>query len=339
MACAYASIALLYSTMNQEVDISLSAVPKKGGHFADRLIEAIQKKGNPICVGLDPRLEQIPTQIVKTNSEKFGETFEAAANAFLEFNKGIIDAVYDVVPVVKPQIAFYEQYGFAGVWAYEETCKYAEEQGLIVVADAKRNDIGSTAKAYADGMLGEVELFGEKVPGLNVDALTVNAYLGYDGVKPFVDACRDYGKGIFVLVKTSNPSSGDLQDRMVEDEKMTNYALMATLLESWGADLVGESGYSSIGAVVGATHPKQAAEIREILPQAIFLVPGYGAQGGGAADVKPCFNEDGLGAIVNSSRGIIFAYEKSDSYGPESYGEAAKAAALEMAKDLATNWK
>lgn len=322
--------------MNQEVDISLTAVPKHKGHFADRLIDAIKNKGNPICVGLDPRLEQIPEQIVKAQTEKCGETFEAAANAFLEFNKGIIDAVAEIVPVVKPQIAFYEQYGFAGLWAFEETCKYAQEQGLIVVADAKRNDIGSTAQAYANSMLGEVELFGEKTAGLDADALTVNAYLGYDGVKPFVDSCRDYGKGIFVLVKTSNPSSGDLQDRVVVDENMPNYALMANLLESWGADLVGESGFTSIGAVVGATHPKQAAEIREILPQAIFLVPGYGAQGGGAEDVKPCFNEDGLGAIVNSSRGIIFAYQKNEAYGPDSYAEAAKAAALEMAEDLKT---
>jgi len=234
------------------------------------------------------------------------------------------------VPVVKPQIAFYEQYGFAGIWAYEETCKYAQEKGLIVVADAKRNDIGSTAEGYAGAFLGEVELFGEKMASLDADALTVTPYLGYDGIKPFVKACDEYGKGIFVLVKTSNPSSGDLQDQMVKDGQMTNYALMSHLVESWGSDLVGELGYSSVGAVVGATHPKQAAEIREMLPQAIFLVPGYGAQGGGAQDVRACFNKDGLGAIVNSSRGIIFAGED------QGYAEAARAATLEMIADLKT---
>ena len=316
--------------MNQEIDISLEAVPVKKGHFGDRLIGAIKEKGNPVCVGLDPRLEQIPEFIKKKQVEKFGETFEAAANAFLEFNVGIIDAVSDIVPVVKPQIAFYEQYGFAGIWAYEETCKYAQEKGLIVVADAKRNDIGSTAEGYAGAFLGEVELFGEKMASLDADALTVTPYLGYDGIKPFVKGCDEYGKGIFVLVKTSNPSSGDLQDQMVKDGQMTNYALMSHLVESWGSDLVGELGYSSVGAVVGATHPKQAAEIREMLPQAIFLVPGYGAQGGGAQDVRACFNKDGLGAIVNSSRGIIFAGED------QGYAEAARAATLEMIADLKT---
>ncbi|MBT7484469.1 orotidine-5'-phosphate decarboxylase, partial [Candidatus Peregrinibacteria bacterium] len=237
--------------MNQEVDVSLSAVPKDNSNFADKLIAAVKKKGNPVCVGLDPRLGQIPEFIKKKQIEKFGETFEAAANSFLEFNIGIIDAVEEIVPVVKPQIAFYEQYGFRGMWAYEETCKYAQKKGLIVVADAKRNDIGSTAQGYANTFLGEVELFDEKLPSLDADALTVTPYLGYDGIKPFVEACREFGKGIFVLVKTSNPSSGDLQDQMVKEGKMTNYELMSHLVESWGSDLVGESGYSSVGAVVG----------------------------------------------------------------------------------------
>ncbi len=325
--------------MNQEVDISLTATPKKKGHFADRLIAAIKEKGNAVCVGLDPRLEQIPEFIKKKQVEEHGETFEAAAHCFLDFNVGIIDAVADIVPVVKPQIAFYEQYGFAGIWAYEETCKYAQEKGLIVIADAKRNDIGSTAEGYAKAFLGEVDLFGDNVPGLDADALTVTPYLGYDGIKPFVKACDEYGKGIFALVKTSNPSSGDLQDQMVKDGKMANYELMSHLVESWGSDLVGKSGYSSVGAVVGATHPKQAAEIRKYLPQAIFLVPGYGAQGGGAEDVRPCFNEDGLGAIVNSSRGITFAYQKEEyakNYDEKAYAEAAKAASLSMIEDLKT---
>ena len=241
------------------------------------------------------------------------------------------------MPAVKPQIAFYEQYGFAGMWAFEETCKYAQEKGLLVIADAKRNDIGSTAAGYAGAMLSEVELFGAKVPGLDADALTVNAYLGWDGIKPFVEACSEHDKGIFILVKTSNPSSGDLQDCELtgkDEKKMKAYELMAHYVDSWGADLVGERGYSSVGAVVGATYPEQAAVLRKMMPKAIFLVPGYGAQGGGAADVKPCFNEDSLGAVVNSSRGIIFAYEKDDKFGPENYADAARAAAVVMQKDL-----
>ena len=313
-------------------------------NFADKLIAAVQKKGNPICVGLDPRLEQIPASIVKKITDKKGMTKEAAAECFLEFNKGIIDAVSDIVPVVKPQIAFYEQYGFQGVWAFEETCKYAQSKGLIVIADAKRNDIGSTAEGYSRAFLGDVEMFGAKAKGLDADALTVTPYLGYDGVKPFIEDCKKFGKGIFVLVKTSNRSSGELQDQDIfgekvskefaQDEHMRVYELMAHYVESWGADEVGESGYSSVGAVVGATYPAQAEVLRRLMPQAIFLVPGYGAQGGGAADVKPCFNKDGLGAVVNSSRGIIFAYEDKEKYGPDGYADAAKEACLDMKEDL-----
>lgn len=307
-------------------------------NFADRLIEAIKAKGNPICVGLDPRLDQIPAQIIEKANEGEKNTKEAAAEAFLEFNKGIIDAIADLVPCVKPQIAFYEQYGWAGFKAFEETCKYAREKGLLVIADAKRNDIGSTAKGYAGAFLGKVPLFGAEVPGLDADALTVNAYLGWDGVKPFVEACRENDKGIFVLVKTSNPSSGDLQDRVLvqEGEEMKAYELMAHYVDSWGADEVGESGYSPIGAVVGATYPEQAGVLRKMMPHAIFLVPGYGAQGGGAEDVKPCFNSDGLGAVVNSSRGIIFAYEGDDRFGPENYADAAREAVEAMKSSLET---
>ncbi|OIP81608.1 orotidine-5'-phosphate decarboxylase [Candidatus Peregrinibacteria bacterium CG_4_9_14_0_8_um_filter_44_15] len=313
-------------------------------NFADRLVAAIKKKGNPICVGLDPRLDQIPAHIVtKVISEK-EHTKAAAAECFLEFNKGIIDAVCDIVPACKPQIAFYEQYGFAGYFAYEETCKYAQEKGLIVIADAKRNDIGSTAEGYSSAFLGEVDLFGVKVPGMAVDALTVNAYLGWDGIKPFVDACRYYDRGIFALVKTSNPSAGELQDQELSisgvssdfaaGDRMTVYELMAHYIDSWGADLIGDSGYSSVGAVVGATYPDQARILRKMMPSSIFLVPGYGAQGGGAADVKPCFNEDSLGAIINSSRDIIFAYEKSDQFDSATYADAARVACFEMVQDL-----
>jgi orotidine-5'-phosphate decarboxylase len=307
-------------------------------HFADKLVEAVKAKGNAICVGLDPRLDQIPA-FIKRAALELGETpTKAAAEAILTFNKGIIDAVADVVPVVKPQIAFYEIYGSDGIWAYEQTLKYAKSKGLLTIADAKRNDIGSTAAAYAQAFLGEVSMFEEEkevvVPIFDADSLTINAYLGWDGVKPFAEESGKYGKGIFVLVKTSNPSSGDLQDLRVDDGNAV-YEIMGQLLDSWGSDMIGESGYSFVGAVVGATYPTQAKKLRKIMPNSIFLVPGYGAQGGGAADVAPCFNKDGLGAIVNSSRGIIFAYEKM-GMADTAYAEAAHTAVLEMKKDLET---
>jgi orotidine-5'-phosphate decarboxylase len=300
-------------------------------NFADKLIAAIQEKNSVVCVGLDPRLDQIPACIVDNALSEYDRTPKAAAEAFIEFNKGIIDAVCDLVPIVKPQIAFYEQYGHEGYRAYEETCAYARAKGLLVLADAKRNDIGSTAAAYAGAFLGEVDLFGGMASAMDVDALTINSYLGLDGVKPFVEACHEFDKGLFALVKTSNPSSGDIQDRVTADEEISIAELMAHFVESWGSDLIGEKGYSSIGAVVGATYPDEAKKLRKIMPQVFFLVPGYGAQGGGAEDVKPCFNEDGLGAIVNSSRGIIFAYEKIEGPADGShYAEAAASAVREM---------
>ncbi|MFA6521469.1 MAG: orotidine-5'-phosphate decarboxylase [Candidatus Gracilibacteria bacterium] len=302
-------------------------------HFTDRLVAAIKEKGTPICVGLDPQLSHIPSFIRKEAEARKAKSFEAAAEAIIEFNKGIIDAVHDLVPVVKPQFAFYVQYGFSGVWAFEETCKYAQEKGLLVIADAKSNDIGSTAEAYANAFIGETDLFGEKVAPIDCDAITVNPYLGYDGIKPFVETCRKRGKGIFVLVKTSNPSSGDLQDREVKAEGMKNYELMANFVESWGADELGESGYSSVGAVTGATYPKELVQLRKLMPKAYLLVPGFGAQGGTAADVKAAFNKDGLGAVINSSRGIIFAWEKAGD--EKEYGAAARAAVLKMKKELA----
>lgn len=306
-------------------------------NFADRLIEAIKKKGNPICVGLDPRLDKIPDSIKrKALNQKDKSPTTMAVDAILEFNKGIIDAVADIVPVVKPQIAFYEIYGHNGIWCYEQTLKYAQDKGLLTIADAKRNDIGSTAEAYAQAYLGEVAMFENEneviQPIFDADSLTVNPYLGWDGIKPFIDECNKYGKGIFVLVKTSNKSSGDLQDLEMKNGKSV-YEIMGGLVDSWGADDVGESGYSSVGAVVGATYPEQARKLRKIMPQTIFLVPGYGAQGGSAADVKPCFNKDGLGAIVNNSRGITFAYEKQ-GLSAEMYAEAARTAVMEMKKDL-----
>lgn len=306
-------------------------------NFADRLIEAIKQKGNPICVGLDPRLDKIPKAIKeKALQEADGDPLKAAADALFLFNKEIIDAVHGLVPVVKPQISFYEIFGYEGLRAYAETIKYAKKMGLITIADIKRNDIGSTAEAYAQAYLGEVNVFAgmsEEVimPIFDADSATINPFLGWDGVKPFVTEAAKYGKGVFVLAKTSNPSSGDLQDLFLQDGSQV-FEVMGGLIDSWGANDIGDSGYSFVGAVVGATYPEQAKKLRQIMPNAIFLVPGYGAQGGTAEDIAPCFNADGLGAVVNSSRGIIFAYEKG--YKEEEFAVAARQACLDMQKDL-----
>ncbi|MFT7184036.1 MAG: orotidine-5'-phosphate decarboxylase [Oceanicoccus sp.] len=295
-------------------------------NFADKLIEAIKAKDSVVCVGLDPRLERIPQCIMREMAESYEDSSELYANAVLAFNKGIIDEVKDHAVMVKPQSAFYENLGYQGIWALEETCKYAQDQGLLVLLDAKRGDIGSTAEAYAKAYLGEDS---------PVDALTVNAYLGADGIMPFLDECGTHGKGIFVLVKTSNPSSGDLQDRITADEEMSIAELMGHFVETWGFDHIGENGYHVVGAVVGATYPKEAAKLRKTMPHSFFLVPGYGAQGGAAEDVRPCFDENGLGAIVSSSRGIIFAYENIE--GPEDgshYASVAREATIAMKEAL-----
>lgn len=293
-------------------------------NFADRLIAAIKNKKSVACVGLDPHWDQIPAFL------KEGRT---PGEAILAFNKGIIDAISDLVPIVKPQLAFYEKFGMDGLGAFWETIKYAKEKGLLVLADGKRDDIGSTAVAYAQAYLDTKGEFGQYI-----DALTVNAYLGSDGVKPFVDLCREHDKGIFVLVKTSNPSSGELQDLRLADG-MTVKEKMASLVARWGQDLEGKEGYSAIGAVVGATYPEDFEKLRAQMPQQIFLIPGYGAQGGTAADLKTCFDEQGLGAIVNSSRGIIFAYTKDSKYSEEDFAEAAREAVLKMNGELAANYK
>ncbi|MDP4008317.1 MAG: orotidine-5'-phosphate decarboxylase [Candidatus Peregrinibacteria bacterium] len=324
----------IVSDVEDEDDVEVKFENLKIESFADKLNRAIDKKGSCICVGLDPRLSQIPACIVDPITAKFGFTPEAASKALLEFNRGIIDAVCDLVPIVKPQIAFYEQYGFFGYLAFEETCRYAKSKGLMVIADVKRSDIGTTAQAYANYFLGEVEMFDDSIKLLDVDAVTVNPYMGYDSVKPFIDTARKFGKGVFILVKTSNPSSGDIQDRFVDGGNPV-YEMVAQFTESWGSQEIGKSGYSSVGAVVGATYPAEAAKLRKLMPETIFLVPGYGAQGGSAAEVAPCFNKDGRGAIINSSRGIIFAYEKVDGPKDGSHFEAAAHnAVLEMKKDL-----
>jgi len=307
-------------------------------NFADRLIAAVKAKGNPICVGLDPNFDKIPEFIKdRVYAGKDKSPTGLMADALIEFNKGIIDAVYDIVPVVKPQVSFYEILGHEGMRAYEETIRYAELKGLITIADAKRNDIGSTAEMYAKAYLGEITMFKDEkeviTPIFNADSITVNPYLGWDGVKPFVDEARKYEKGLFVLCKTSNKSSGDLQDLQMKDGNSV-YEIMGYLIDSWGANDIGENGYSFVGAVVGATYPEQAKKLRKIMPNNIFLVPGYGAQGGTAEDIKVCFNDDGLGAIVNSSRGIIFAYEKMPEFGEKGYADAARKACLDMKKDL-----
>lgn len=286
----------------------------------DTLTEKIVEMQNPTCVGLDTSFDYLPDDLRAGVAD-----FEGAANAILQFNKGIVDSVYDVVPAVKVQIAYYEGYGVAGLRAFHETCAYARERGLAVIIDAKRNDIGATASRYAQAFLGESE-FGEAFSG---DFLTVNGYLGTDGIAPFTEECARHGKGIFVLVKTSNPSSGELQNLKLTDGR-TVYECMGDMVERWGEGTVGKYGYSAVGAVVGATYPDEAKILRKRLPHTFFLVPGYGAQGANAEMLKNCFAQNGTGGIVNNSRGILCAYKKRGG----SYSEAARAAALDMRTDL-----
>ncbi|MCC5909563.1 MAG: orotidine-5'-phosphate decarboxylase [Clostridiaceae bacterium] len=301
----------------------------------DRLIRKIKEKNNPTVVGLDPRLSMIPNFMKEASYERYGKTPKAVAEMFYSFNKEIIDAVWDIVPAVKPQIAMYEQYGHEGIKAYIDTVKYAKEKGLIVIGDIKRSDIASTAEAYAEGHIGRVEIEEENYDIYGTDSITLNPYLGYDSIEPYMKHCKDHDKGLFILVKTSNPNSGEIQDLEVDGEKL--YERVGKLVSKWGEELVGEAGYSSIGAVVGATHPQQAERIRKIMPRTYFLVPGYGAQGGKAEDLKGYFNEDGLGAIINSSRGIIAAYKKEEynsEFSEKDFGKAARQAAIDMREDL-----
>lgn len=290
----------------------------------DQLIEKIIAMQNPTCVGLDTQLDYLPAEM-----REGVETCEQAADAILAFNKKIVDSVCDIVPAVKVQIAYYEQYGAAGVAAFLATVAYAKEKGLFVIADCKRNDIGSTAARYSAAYLGETALGNKTVRVAGCDFLTVNAYLGTDGVAPFLDDCKKFDTGLFILVKTSNPSSGELQDLKLADGR-TVYECMGDMVEGWGAEFVGKYGYSAIGAVVGATHPAEAKILRDRLAHTFFLVPGYGAQGGNAEMLKNCFDKNGLGGIVNNSRGILCAYKKNGG----TYYEAARAACIAMQKDL-----
>ena len=298
----------------------------------DRLIKKIKETNNPTVMGLDPRYEMIP----KCVTDKYPKDLEGAAKAIIEYNKALIDATYDIIPAIKPQIAFYEMFGIPGMKAFFDTCKYAREKGMIVIADVKRGDIGSTAQGYSNAFLGKTPI-GEKEESIyDVDFVTVNPYMGTDCVKPFIEDCKKYNKGIFILVKTSNPSSGELQDLKLENGKEV-YMQVAELVEKWGEDLIGECGYSSIAAVVGATYPEQLEKIRKVAPHTYFLIPGYGAQGGKAGDIALGFDSNGLGGIVNASRSLMCAYKSDrwkDIYREEEYAKATRAEALRMKDEL-----
>lgn len=298
-----------------------------------KLISKIQKTHAPIVVGLDPMMNYIPDHIQKKAFEQFGETLKGAAEAIWQYNKEIIDHTYDLIPAVKPQIAMYEQFGIEGLKAFQRTVNYCKEKDLIVIGDVKRGDIGSTSAAYAAGHLGKVQVGSKIYAAFDEDFATVNPYLGSDGVKPFIDVCRQEKKGLFILVKTSNPSSGEFQDQLVDGRPL--YELVGEKVAQWGETCMGDT-YSYIGAVVGATYPEMGRALRKIMPKAFILVPGYGAQGGKGADLVHFFNEDGLGAIVNSSRGIIAAYkqEKYAKFGPEHFAEASRAAVEDMIADI-----
>lgn len=297
----------------------------------DKLIEKIVETQNPTVVGLDPKLEYIPEFIKEQAFIENGENLKAASKAIFAFNKGIIDAICDIVPAIKPQAAYYEMYGYHGLRALKKTIDYAKEKGMYVIADGKRNDIGSTMEAYAAAFLGKVKVGSMTMEPFGADALTVNGYLGTDGISPLIDVCKENDKSIFVLVKTSNPSSGELQDKLIDGQPV--YGLMGEMCEKWGEELLGKYGYSGVGAVVGATYPEQLQEMREKLPHTFFLVPGYGAQGGGAEGVAKAFDKNGLGAIVNSSRAVMCAY-KNGGYDEKEYAVAALKEVIRMKKDI-----
>lgn len=303
----------------------------------NKLTDRIQELEAPIVVGLDPMLSYVPEHLIKRAYEDKGENLEGATEAIWLYNKGIIDAIYDLVPAVKPQIAMYEQFGIEGMKVYMKTLEYAKKKGLIIIGDVKRGDIGSTSTAYATGHLGKVTIGGKDYRGFDEDFITVNPYLGSDGIIPFIEVCKKENKGLFILVKTSNPSSGEFQDQLVSGRPL--YELVGEKVAEWGELLMG-SQYSYIGAVVGATYPEIGKELRKIMPKTFILVPGYGAQGGKAEDLKPYFNSDGLGAIVNSSRGIIAAYKqvKYEKFGEEAYADASRQAVLDMKEDLKKAW-
>ena len=301
-------------------------------NMMDRLIDRIKETNNPTVIGIDPKYDMIPECI----KNKYEQNMEGVAKAIEEFNKALIDATFDIIPAVKINIAFYEMYGLEGMKVFEETCKYAKEKGMLVMADIKRGDIGSTSKAYSNAFLGRTQI-GEKEEKIyDVDFVTLNPYMGIDSVKPFIEDCKKYNKGAFIIVKTSNPSSGDLQDLKLENGEEV-YTRVAKLVEEWGEDLRGKYGYSSISAVVGATYPKQLKDLRKTAPHTFFLIPGYGAQGGKAEDIALGFDSNGIGGIVNSSRGLMCAYKSDlwkDKYTEERFAEATRQEAIRMKNEL-----
>ena len=300
----------------------------------NKLVSKIEKMNAPIVVGLDPMLDYVPEHIKQAAFEEYGETLKGASEAIWQFNKGIIDNTFDIIPAVKPQIAMYEQFGIEGLIAFHKTCEYAKSKDLVVIGDIKRGDIGSTSTAYAVGHLGKVKVGSQSFAGFDEDFVTVNPYLGTDGVKPFLDVCKEEKKGIFVLVKTSNPSSGEFQDQLVNGTPL--YELVGEKVRQWGEEAMGDN-YSYVGAVVGATYPEMGKVLRKLMPKTYILVPGYGAQGGKAEDLVHYFNADGLGAIVNSSRGIIAAYKAAEysKFGEVNFAEASRQAVIDMQVDIA----
>lgn len=299
----------------------------------NQLVANIKKTGAPIVVGLDPMLNYIPEQVQQKAFAEYGETLEGAAEAIWQFNKEIVDKTYDLIPAVKPQIAMYEQFGLPGLAAFKKTVDYCKEKGLVVIGDIKRGDIGSTSAAYAVGHIGKVKVGSKIYAPFDEDFVTVNPYLGSDGVNPFLDVCKEEKKGIFVLVKTSNLSSGEFQDQKIDGRPL--YELVGEKVAAWGSEVMGDE-YSYVGAVVGATYPEMGKVLRKVMPKAYILVPGYGAQGGKGKDLVHFFNEDGLGAIVNSSRGIIAAYKQEQyaKFGAENFGDASRAAVETMVADI-----
>ncbi len=303
----------------------------------NKLVKKIEQLSAPIVVGLDPTLDFVPQHILQRAYEEKGENLTGAAEAIWQFNKGIIDATYDLIPAVKPQIAMYEQFGVEGLKAFQKTVEYCKKKDLLVIGDIKRGDIGSTSAAYATGHLGKVTIGGKDYRGFDEDFVTLNPYMGSDAIKPFMEVCKEEKKGLFILVKTSNPSSGEFQDQLIDGRPL--YELVGSKVAQWGEEHMGES-YSYVGAVVGATYPEMGKVLRALMPKAYILVPGYGAQGGKAEDLAAYFNKDGLGAIVNSSRGIIAAYKSKgyEKFGPEAYADASRQAVLDMREDLKKAW-
>ena len=301
----------------------------------NKLVDKITKTQAPIVVGLDPMMKFIPEHIKAAAFKEYGETLAGAGEAIWQYNKAIVDATYDLIPAVKPQIAMYEQFGIEGLIAFKKTVDYCKSKDLVIIGDVKRGDIGSTSEAYAVGHLGKVTVGSNQYYGFDEDFATVNPYLGSDGIKPFVNVCKEENKGLFILAKTSNPSSGEFQDRLVDGKPL--YEVVAEKIAEWGADHMGICGYSYIGAVVGATYPEMGKALRKVMPKSYILVPGYGAQGGKGKDLVHFFNEDGLGAIINSSRGIIAAYQQEAyaKFGAENFAEASRQAVLDMQADIA----